>query len=219
MLVEGFVHPGLSQGIASGIWAALIGAFTLAVLSLLRALQRRSGRLVNGWHYLTPGPTIWVALVGGFLCSGGFSYIYFFIGSARPDAADQMRSLFYLTVAFNLGTLACAYATVAEEIRWNDKGIERRTYLFQRRSITWHQLAAAGFEAYSGYWWVSAFDGPRIRFSPYYNGFVELMRKVLDTLPTDHPPTADVTSLNAVLKRVHIPAAELRPSLERRDSS
>ena len=64
---------------------------------------------------------------------------------------------------FNLVTMALAYTIIVEEVRWNDTRIERRTLLFERRSITWHELTDVGFEP-SGYWWVSGYEGKRIRF-------------------------------------------------------
>lgn len=53
--------------------------------------------------------------------------------------------------------------------------------------MTWHQLAAIGVEA-NGYWWIKSPDGPKIRFSPYNNGFRELLRKIANNLPTNLPP-------------------------------
>jgi hypothetical protein len=67
--------------------------------------------------------------------------------------------------------------------------------------MTWHQLAALGFERSTGYWWISAYDGPKIRFSPYNNGFRELVTKILENLPRDLPPAETVTALEAILVR------------------
>lgn len=195
-----------SSPITSAIWMAIIGCFVAAIFSLGFALQRRRAHVANGWRYLTPGPLMWFAVVGGALICALLVYMYFFVGSARSDAADEMSLTRYLAMAFSLSTALVAYFMAAEEVRWNDKGIERRTILWHRRSITWHQLARGGIEPSTGYWWVSSFDGPRIRFSPYYNGFVDLLRTIRERMPRDQPPTANVTSLETVIARAAVPA-------------
>jgi len=174
-----------------------ISALVPAVFLFLLSIQRRSGARHKGWRYLTPGPMIWCAFGGGFLMTCVLCYIYFFVGNARPDADFQMKALFWLIVCFNLATVAMAYGIVAEEVRWNDSYIERRMLPFKRRAMSWHQLAALGYEPW-GYWWVSAYDGPRIRFSPYSNGFAELIAKIRNELPPSLPPAALSAALEAV---------------------
>ena len=117
-----------------------------------------------------------------------------------PSFEFQMKMLLALTVSFNLITLLIAYSTVVEEVRWNETGIQRRTWLFSRRAMAWRQLAAFGVEM-SGYWWIRSYDGPKIRFSPYSNGFDQLVRKIADNLPTDLPPAEADLIAEAVLAR------------------
>ena len=176
----------------------VIAVVVMTVQALLYRLQRRNVAMRDGWRYLTPGPMMWTGLVLGFGLTGLFSYIYLFVGSARPDAEFQMKMLLALTVSFNLITLLIAYSTV--EVRWNETGIQRRTWLFSRRAMAWPQLAAFGVEV-SGYWWIRSYDGPKIRFSPYSNGFDQLVRKIADNLPTDLPPAEADLIAEAVLAR------------------
>jgi hypothetical protein len=171
-----------------------------AVIFFLISIQRRSSARHKGWRYLTPGPMVWCAFGGGFLMTCLLCYIYFFVGNLRPDADFQMKILFWLIVYFNLSTVAMAYAIVADEVRWNDSYIERRTLLFKRRTMSWPQLAALGYEPW-GYWWISAYDGPRIRFSPYSNGFAELIAKVRRELPPSLPPGALSVALEGITVR------------------
>jgi len=165
----------------------VIALVVMTVQALLYRLQRRKAAVRNGWRYLTPGPMVWTGLVLGVAMTGLFSYVYLFVGSARADAEFQMKMLLALTVAFNILTILIAYSTVVEEVRWNATEIQRRTWLFSRRAMNWPQLAAFGVEM-SGYWWIRTYDGPKIRFSPYSNGFDQLVRQVADNLPTDLPP-------------------------------
>ena len=165
----------------------VIAAAVMTVQALLCRLQRRNASIRDGWRYLTPGPMVWTGLVLGIALTGLLSYVYLFVGSARPDAEFQMKVLLGLTVSFNLVTILIAYSTVVEEVRWNETEIQRRTWLFSRRAMTWPQLAAFSIEM-SGYWWIRSYHGPKIRFSPYSNGFDQLVRKIADNLPTDLPP-------------------------------
>jgi hypothetical protein len=159
----------------------------MTVISFATWLQRATASTRNGWFYLTPGPMVWIAAVLGVTATGFFTYIYLFVGSIRPDAENQMQVLFVLTVSFNLLTVVAAYFVVAEEVRWNATKLQRRTMFFRWRSMSWYELAEFGVEP-TGYYWVSGYDRMRIRFSPYQNGFDQLMRKVVDHLPTDLPP-------------------------------
>lgn len=178
----------------------VIGAAVMTVQAILFRLQRRNAPMQDGWRYLAPGPMVWTGLVLGFGLTGLFSYVYLFVGSARPDAEFQMKMLLILTVSFNLLTVLIAYSTVVEEVRWSETGIERRTLLFSRRAMTWPQLAAVGIEM-SGYWWIRSYEGPKIRFSPYSNGFDQLVRKIAENLPTDLPPAeADVIAQAALAR-------------------
>lgn len=129
----------------------------------------------------------WFGLVLSFALTGFMTYIYLFVGSSRDDAEFQMAVLLVLATVFNIATVLLAYSTIVEQVRWNDVRVERRTLLFETRAMTWHQLASLGSEP-GGYWWISAYDGPRIRFSPYCNGFRDLLAKITEHLPPDLPP-------------------------------
>ena len=160
-----------------------------AVLLLIFSFHRHKAAKYDGWRCMTPGPMMWCAAIGGFVLTAVLWYIYLFVGSDRADADFQMRDLCYLLIGFNLPTLAIAYQMVAEEVRWNARFIERRLWPFKRRSMAWHQLARLGHEPW-GYWWISGYEGPKIRFSSYYNGFAELIAKIRKEIPSDLPPAA-----------------------------
>lgn len=153
----------------------------------------------QGWFYLRPGYVHLIAVVLGLALSMVLNYMYFFVGSARVDAERQMDMLFWLCLFFNGGTMIAAYVTSIEQVRWNDTFIERRTVFFERRSMSWHELARFGQEP-SEYLWISSFDGPRIRFSPYDSGVGDLIRKILEHLPPD-TPAADQAAAEAAALR------------------
>jgi hypothetical protein len=178
----------------------LISAVAMVVLALCRLLQRSTATVRNGWRYLTPGPVTWIGMALNFSFAALLSYIYLFVGSARADAAFQLTVLLILAVVFNLIAIFIAYTTIAEEVSWNDLCVRRRTLVFEMRMITWHQLARLGSEP-SGYWWITAYDGPKIRFSPYNNGFSELLAKIIENLPANLPPAETEMVRAAVLVR------------------
>jgi hypothetical protein len=119
-----------------------IGAISGAIVwSLARIAARPTVPGPNGWRRITPGPMYWAgAGLGGvlFLLMG---YVWLFVGSARVDAEHQMNVLFWLIVAFGIGTAILAGGIA--DIRW--------------QSIHWHggQLA---FRARDGGRAVRSFD-------------------------------------------------------------
>ena len=78
-----------------------------------------------------------------------------------------------------------AYISLAEEVRWNDHRIERRTLTWQRVSLAWSQVIAAGREGSTGYWWVAGADGTKLRFSPYSSGVEDLLALIRDRFDPD----------------------------------
>lgn len=177
-----------------------VGFATLALQnSLLRSARRRHAKVHDGWRYLTPGAVVWIALPLNLGFTGVLTYCYLFVGSARADAESQMLILFLLCVVFNLITIHIAYTVAVERVRWNETHVERRTLLWETRSICWHELARFGREP-RGYLWIASFDGSRIRFSPYANGVGELIAKVVRHLPTDLPPAEDAIADESITR-------------------
>jgi drug/metabolite transporter (DMT)-like permease len=168
-----------------------IAVIVMCFQAAMTAFQRRKAKIQNGWRYLTPGPIMWIALMGGLLLTGVFTLVSF-----SPSARDS--TVLTAAIFFNLVTLTLAYSIFAEEVRWNDTRIERRTFFLQRRTITWHELAAVGVEL-SGYWWVSGYEGLRLRFTDYNHGFRELIAKIAENLPPEGPPPQVAEAMREVL--------------------
>lgn len=200
----------LSVSLEPSLKALAIAVGVAVLFALLRVLQRSRPVRVNGWHYLTPGPFVWFALIGAIGLSGVFTWVYLFVGSARADAAEQMAALYWLATGFLVVTLIAAYSVIAEEVRWTHDWFERRTIAFQRFSLSWHQLAMFGYEPLTGYFWIAGPDGQRLRFSPYYNGCKELLEKILDHLPTDMPPAVHAISAEDLIRMQPAMAAARR---------
>ena len=162
--------------------AALFVPAFMAVTALCVCLQRRRARRHGEWKYLTPGPYFWLGLLAGLLITAVATLV---VAAGR---VERMSGLLF-TSAFAGITLFLAVQALVEQVRWNDQRIERRTLLGRTISLGWSELARIGIE-WTGYLWISSFEGPRLRFSTYDNGFDELALTVHHHLPTDLPPAS-----------------------------
>ena len=95
-----------------------IAAFAVALLAVASARARPDPK---GWRALRPGAMHWTALLLGLGLTALFLWVLLFVGSSRADAERQMAILFWLTLAFALGTLLAglqALATSRRRARW-----------------------------------------------------------------------------------------------------
>lgn len=161
----------------------------MMLVAFCTCFQRRRAQRSGGWSYLTPGPFSWLGMLCGVIVSA--------VGTLVAAAG---KAPVPLAAFFALVTLVLALTIIVERVRWNGKRIERRTMLLQERVLSWNELSRLGVEL-TGYYWISGFAGPRIRFSPYDNGFDQLMAKVSRHLPDDGPPAEMVHEPGLALVR------------------
>jgi hypothetical protein len=169
--------------------ALFVPAF-MTVVALCTCFQRRLARRSEGWSYLTPGPFTWLGMGSGLVISAVGTLV------AAAGKAPVPVAVFFVLV-----TLALALHIIIERVRWNGERVERRTMLLQDRRLFWNELSRFGVEP-TGYYWISGFAQPRIRFSPYDNGFDQLMAKVARHLPDNSPPAETVPKLEFALARI-----------------
>ncbi len=160
--------------------AALFFPAFFALVAFCACFQRRLAQRRGGWNYLTPGPYFWLGLLAGVIITAVATLV---VAGGR---VERLSGLLF-TTGFALVTLALAGQALVEEVRWNRERIERRTVFGTRIGLGWHELARLGGE-WTGYVWISSFEGPRLRFSPHDNGFEQLMHKVRYHLPRNGPP-------------------------------
>lgn len=159
--------------------ALFIPAF-FALTALCTCFQRRRAQRRGGWSYLTPGPYFWFGLASGLIVTAVATLV---VASGRVARGSGLM----FTSFFGGITLLLAAQALIEQVRWNRHRVERRTIFGRTITIGWFELARAGAEL-SGYIWISTFDGPRLRISPYDNGFDQLMYKIQRHLPRNGPP-------------------------------
>src|SRR5262249_39303455 len=146
---------------------ALIFAAVNAVFFLCAVVQRRKGRVVDGWHYLTPGLMDWLAVVLSVGMAAIMIYIYYFVGSARADAAFQMQVCGWLAITFAAMGTACFGFSFLTETRWNARGIERRLPWGTVKTIAFNDIVSIVYEDWSQCLRIAAADGTRIRVATY----------------------------------------------------
>lgn len=107
--------------------AALVAMLVVAVLVVA---GRNAATGTHGWRQIRPSAMHWTGLL---LCGGLallMGYIWFFVGSSRPDGAQQMRILFWLTLFFAVGSALMGWAILQVRraaVEWRGKVIAFRT--------------------------------------------------------------------------------------------
>lgn len=155
------------------------------VLTGLSSLQRKEAATErDGWRALRPSTMHWVSLVLSGGITGLLLYIYFFVGSARADAATQMKILGGLVVAFGACTVISFATCFVAKVRWNGERIESWLGPRLRRAIAWRDLAGAEFREPSGPIVLYAQTGEKLSIDPNCNGAEELCEELRRWLPT-----------------------------------
>jgi hypothetical protein len=86
----------------------LFGLIAMFVVALLTAVGRRASQGPKGWRRIEPSALHWTALILSGALALMMAYVYLFVGSSRPDGPQQMRILFWLMLAFSVGTCIAA---------------------------------------------------------------------------------------------------------------
>lgn len=176
--------------------AALFVPAFMAVTALCVCLQRRRARRHGEWRYLTPGPYFWLGLFAGLLITAIATLV---VAGGRVERTSGLL----FTSAFAGVTLFLAAQAMVEQVRWNGHRIERRTILGRTIAMSWYELSRIGVE-WTGYLWISSFEGPRLRFSTYDNGFDELALTIQRHLPTELPPASPELAAAPMLAQARI---------------
>lgn len=106
---------------------AIIAVAAAASVAVLAAAGSRQPEDTAGWHRLRPGPMHWVGLGLSAALTGLLAWIWLFVGSSRADAEQQMAILFWLAIAFGLGTVAIGHSVL---------GIRRAAVRWRRNEIS-----------------------------------------------------------------------------------
>ncbi|WDA42143.1 hypothetical protein [Erythrobacter sp. BLCC-B19] len=110
------------------------GLVLAGLTAMMIALSRR--QKPRGWRLIAPSASHWFAVLGSWALSLLISWVWLFVGSARHDAAEQMRWAFLLASTFALGAAYVAFQIShllrmglrwrGDELVWSGKGCARQ---------------------------------------------------------------------------------------------
>jgi amino acid transporter len=167
-------------------WARFLVIMLVAAMVTLAlgSIDRRARPGQRGWRELRPGASYAFAIIGGTLFTLFLSYIWLFVGSARPDAESQMQILFWLILAFGIGTTITliqyraarriAICWRGDILCWRDRsGVEQRRNLDDIVAIRRALMGAVHvlFE-----------DGAELRIDPHVRHALALIDEIDDRL-------------------------------------
>lgn len=162
------------------LWGAWrLGHFRFAVefvvvaviMHVLTRIQRGKLPAVAGeWKVLRVGLMERLAIGLGTVLTLLFAYIFFFVGSGRQDAEQQMLILRLLLIAFALITAYVSYLALMVTIRWNTRQIEQDASVFGKRSIQFADIAQMSPLRWADMLRITSIDGTRIYVPLYRNG-------------------------------------------------
>lgn len=158
----------------------VIAAVVVAALGAASAISQPDRR---GWRSITPSPMHWTGLWLSAALSGFMTYIYLFVGSSRPDAAHEMKVLFWLIVAFGLGAIVAAVAirrVRRSALRWRGAAIAFTGDKGEETSQLSDVVRLEG--TMFGSVIVRFRDGAALPLDPYATGTEELIEKISSML-------------------------------------
>ena len=122
-----------------------------------------------GWRSVKPRGTYAVAIALGTLLTLGMAYVWLFVGSSRPDGAEQMRILFWLILAFGSATLITLFQYGQARrtgIRWRGDVLTWRGTAGVEHSRKLSEVTALR-KALMGPVYIIFADGAEVRIDPY----------------------------------------------------
>ena len=158
----------------------VLAALVVAALGVASATAQPDQR---GWRSITPSAMHWTGLWLGAALTGFMAYIYLFVGSTRPEGPHQMKVLFWLIVAFGLGTVISSisiWLVRRGAVRWRGSTI---TFADRTGNETQHLMDVVRLGGTPFGRVIVAFrDGTTLRLDPYASGAAELIEKIAGRL-------------------------------------
>ena len=167
----------IGQPLPNGQIVLMYVVISVVCIGLPR-MQRRRASERDGWRVLTPGVGEWFVIALLLSLTGLFLYVFYFVGSSRPDAATQMFWLQVLIVAFTAMSALATWSMFVSFTRWNDDGVEQDTLFIGRRSVRFDDVVAWRGEDWMGNCYIVAANGTRMRIPAMHNGVRELFEEL-----------------------------------------
>ncbi|MGY4308889.1 hypothetical protein ACVIJ6_006132 [Bradyrhizobium sp. USDA 4369] len=163
------------------------------IMHVLTRIQRGKAPAEAGeWKILRVGLMERLAIGLGTVLTLLFAYIFFFVGSARHDADQQMLMLRLLLVAFTLMTAYASYLALMVTIRWDARQIEQESSLFGKRSVQFADIVQLSPLRWADMLRITSIDGTRIYVPLYRNGADMLLDELTAKLGLSHGNSPDI---------------------------
>lgn len=83
----------------------MLGGVAACILLLIVAIAATPMATKTGWMQVRPGGMHWFSFYGSATLFALIAWVWIFVGSARSDAAFQMRIAFWLSFIFGIGAV------------------------------------------------------------------------------------------------------------------
>jgi hypothetical protein len=83
----------------------MLGAVATCIALLIAAIAATPAATKTGWMQVRPGGMHWFSFYGSAALFALIAWVWIFVGSARSDAAFQMRIAFWLSFTFGIGAV------------------------------------------------------------------------------------------------------------------
>ncbi|HMT42463.1 MAG TPA: hypothetical protein PKC48_11920 [Sphingorhabdus sp.] len=167
----------------------MLGAVATCIALLIAAIAAIPVATKSGWMLVRPGSMHWFSFYGSAALFALIAWVWIFVGSARSDAAFQMRIAFWLSFTFGIGAVYSGLLI---------RNLRKMALRMRGRQIAYFDSdgreagqSIDNFTAFRRRWrgdyQVLFNDGTVITLDPYAKNSDEFMGRLFDEpLPEDH---------------------------------
>lgn len=167
----------------------MLGAVAICIALLIAAIAATPVATKSGWMLVRPGWMHWFSFYGSAALFALIAWVWIFVGSARSDAAFQMRIAFWLSFIF--GISAVYSGLLIRKLRKMALRMQGRQIAYFDSDGREAGQSIDNFTAFRRRWrgdYQLLFnDGTVITLDPYANNSDEFMGRLFDEpLPEEH---------------------------------
>lgn len=141
----------------------------------------------QGWRNVRPGGTYAFAIGLGAMLTLGMAYVWLSVGSSRADGEQQMRILYWLIIAFGVGTLITLFQygqALRPAMRWRGDVLNWRSRGGADQSRKLSDVVALR-KPFMGPVYIVFADGLEVRVDPFATNALLLLETLSKRLNPD----------------------------------
>lgn len=164
-------------------WGPIMaGAIGAAGTALIGRLGFSAGQSRSGWRLIKPSSMHWGGLIGasGFIAL--LAYVGLFVGSARADAAFQMRMLWLIVAGFLVSAATCLWQMRRiqhQHVEWRGSQIAFTAANGRRHTRSMEDVVLMR-RPYFGLVQIVFGDGLVLKLDPFAQGTPELWNRIVE---------------------------------------